>query len=59
MDDDKEFENWLAQVDKELNKEWGFGHRDLPDWGWRDAFDDGLSPEEAAESYKDEMEGEW
>jgi hypothetical protein len=45
---DVRFGVWLRLVDARLGKSLGIGHRDLSDWTWRDAFDDGLSPKEAA-----------
>lgn len=42
---DREFGLWLYLVDRRI----GFlTHRDIADWHWRDAFDDGVSPTEAA-----------
>lgn len=43
---DRGFALWLLMVDRAI----GFlSHRDLADWHWRDAYDDGVSPREAAE----------
>ena len=46
-DGDREFAVWLYAVDRIVRaRTEGFGHRDLPDWGWRDAYNDDLSPED-------------
>ena len=61
MSDDceQEFNDWLAAMDKLFVVEYGLSYQDFPDWGWRDAYEDGLNPEEAVQSYKEEMDGEW
>ena len=41
------FGAWLLLVDREL-RSYGVSHRDLADWTWRDAYDDGVAPAEAA-----------
>jgi hypothetical protein len=38
------FEEWMRQVDAAL----GMDHRDLPDYCYKDAFEDGDSPKQAA-----------
>lgn len=43
----KNFSAWMAKVDAVLGK-MGFHSLDLPDWRYRDAFDDGWSPARAA-----------
>jgi len=44
-----EFEKWMKKVDKEVRRiTGGFGVEELSDWCFRDAFDDGVTPEEAA-----------
>lgn len=42
------FEEWLEQVDSELNRQCGLSHNDLADQCWHDWYDDEMSPEEAA-----------
>lgn len=42
------YKQWLEQVDRELEKICGLDQGSLPDWLARDAFDDGLTPKEAA-----------
>ncbi len=42
------FETWMSKVDAALETACGLGSLDLPDWGYRDAFDDGMSPQTAA-----------
>ena len=49
------FENWMKLVDVCMEKVFGLSSMDMPDWNWRDAFDDGLTPEEAVGSYGEEM----
>lgn len=38
----------MKAVDRELRQRCGLTHLDLPDRLWRDAYDDGDSPEAAA-----------
>lgn len=45
---DREFGLWLFMVDRKMRRLVGIGHRDIADWHWHDAFDDGVSPSEAA-----------
>jgi hypothetical protein len=42
------FEQWLKQVDRELNKLIGLSHGDLADKLWRDWYEDEMSPADAA-----------
>jgi hypothetical protein len=44
---DVRFGLWLYLVDARLARGLGVSHRDLSDWTWRDAFDEGMSPKEA------------
>ena len=46
--DQAEFEAWMAKVDAVLVKKCGLDSSDLPDWMYRDAFEDGASPASAA-----------
>lgn len=43
------FERWLTRVDRCLYAKSKMGHGDLPDQSWRDWFDDGMTPNEAAD----------
>ncbi len=55
---DREFEDWLADVDKILTERVGLPSGDLVDWNWRDAYDGGSEPEDAASDYiEDEFPG--
>jgi hypothetical protein len=45
---DQDFALWLALVDNAMARTVGVGHRDIGDWTWRDAFDAGTRPTEAA-----------
>jgi hypothetical protein len=38
----------MKQVDSEVDSIVGGSYLDLPDWGYRDAFDDGMNPKSAA-----------
>jgi len=42
------FSQWLAAVDRILIAHLGLGYSDLVDQCWRDMFDDGVTPAEAA-----------
>ncbi len=44
------FDEWLKAVDDEVWAKAGMSHLDLPDWGYRDAYDDRRSPAAAARS---------
>ena len=50
------FSAWIAAVDHLIQSEVGTTHEDIPDACWRDWFDDGLTPKEAWESYKEDNE---
>lgn len=45
---DERFALWLAIVDGRMARSVGVTHRDIADWTWRDAYDSGMSPSEAA-----------
>ena len=48
-DGDREFAVWLYEVDRIMRARTdGFSHRDLPDFGWKDAYNNDLSPALAA-----------
>jgi hypothetical protein len=44
----RKFEEWMAKVDAVLLKRCGLDNRDLPDWTYFDAFEDGYTPTAAA-----------
>jgi hypothetical protein len=44
------FEEWMAEVTREMMKKCGMGPDDLPDWGYRSAYDRGVQPARAASS---------
>ncbi len=50
-----DFKTWMRQVNAVINRAVGCSVYDLEDWCWRDAYDDGYTPEEAAEEALDEM----
>ena len=48
-DGDREFAVWMYGVDRVIRQRTnGFSHRDLPDFGWKDAYNNDLSPALAA-----------
>jgi hypothetical protein len=42
------FNDWMAKVDAALLRKCGLDNRDLPDWTYVDAFEDGFTPNAAA-----------
>lgn len=42
------FRSWMVEVDREIQVRCGLQAEDIEDWTYRDAFDDGMDPEEAA-----------
>ena len=42
------FDHWMAEVDAHLDAAADCGHLDLPDWGYWDAYDAGMTPLKAA-----------
>ena len=50
---DGAFDQWMKVVDSLICDELGVGVNDLPDYLWRDAYDDGIAPQDAAEDYID------
>ena len=47
------FEEWMREIDSCLEALCGLGHMDLPDYMYRDAFDDSLDPAEVAQDVMD------
>ena len=45
------FSQWMQKVDALFLKKFALSREDFPDWTWRDAFDDGLTPKEAFRQY--------
>ena len=43
------FQTWMLKVDAVLTATASINSNDLADWGYWDAFDDEMSPEEAAQ----------
>lgn len=43
------FDDWMKSLDKVVIRSTGMSYQDLPDWDFRTAFDDGISPEVAAQ----------
>lgn len=52
----KTFTAWMRQVDQKLVSVIGLSHLDLPDFCFRDWFDDGVSVSEAVEAVLSESE---
>lgn len=42
------YNQWMSEVDAEVHRLTGFCQDDFEDWLSRDAYDDGVPPEEAA-----------
>jgi hypothetical protein len=59
--DDMRFALWLALTNRRIVRACGFGLLDLPDWSWRDAYDDGSSPRAAAAGFLTDLDmaGQW
>jgi hypothetical protein len=43
------FDVWMSEVDAALVRKIGVSSSDLPDFCYRDAYDEGFTPEEAAD----------
>jgi len=43
------FDQWMQQIDNIFMDKLGLSYMDIADWYYRDAYDDGLTPLEAAE----------
>ena len=52
--DDLTYEAWYKRVDRAVSALCGLGIDDLPDGNSYDAYDDGMTPREYAESVLDE-----
>ena len=48
------YDEWMAAVDAAVRKIADVSVHDLPDWNSRDAYDDGVTPQEAAEDVLDQ-----
>lgn len=48
MHEDDGFKLWMEQVDCFIGKYCGLSTYDLPDWRYRDAYDDRVAPSRAA-----------
>ena len=46
---DTTFDAWMKKVDHRIKAMVGLSYRDLPDRNWRDMFDAGWGPREAAD----------
>ena len=44
-----DFETWMRRVDGVIGGLCGLTHRDIADKRWRDAYEDGSSPQEACD----------
>lgn len=48
MDDESDFQDWMKKVDQEVAKSCGLSVYDLPDCPFRDWYNFGISPRQAA-----------
>lgn len=48
------FSDWLAQVDRILNKRYGVDHCDVEDWPWISDYNLGTMPGEAVREWAEE-----
>lgn len=48
------FEAWMREVNRICAERLGVYADDLVDWTWRDAFDDGMTAEEALDLFMEE-----
>lgn len=53
------FDEWMKEVNKLLVEKIGFEAEDMPDHCWMELFEDGYSPEEAADDYAEEHGWDW
>jgi hypothetical protein len=51
------FDAWMRAVDEALIRKVGVSSNDLPDWTYRDAYEDGLTADEAAGAALDAAHG--
>lgn len=49
------FEQWQKRVDRHVSRMTGLSMHDFPDWRWRDAYEDGTRPGQAADEFLEEM----
>lgn len=50
------FETWMATVDRILARQCsGFDSQDLPDYCWKDLWEEGLTATEAVEDFREEL----
>ena len=52
-----EFEQWLQQLDRYVERFTGLSSSDFEDWGFADAFDSGATPAQAARDFLEEVVG--
>ena len=46
----KTYEEWFKEVNAEIIRQTGFSADDLPDYCYKDAYDDGKSPKSTAKA---------
>lgn len=49
-----DYVQWLIEVDSLLTDIYGLGHRDLPDFGWMEMFENDYTPRMAVEEFTEE-----
>lgn len=52
------FDKWMEKVDAWLVRKCGLDNRDLPDWDYAGAFEDGWTPAAAARDAYEDAGGE-
>lgn len=52
MKNNMKFDDWLKAVDAECDKQFGCSYKDLPDCPFRDWYENGVSPKNAAKRAK-------
>lgn len=50
MNEDDGFKVWMEKVNHYVIRYCGMDYQDLPDWNYRDAYDDCVAPSRAARS---------
>ena len=50
------YNQWVKEVDRLIIQQVGLSMHDLPDWLSRDAYEDNISPEEAAQMCLEEAD---
>ena len=54
MDEQEKYDRWMKRVDTICWSRLGMSYQDMPDWNWRDAFEDGATPSEAVRDFMED-----